>query len=253
MEMRTGNPAFSEATFESFSKRGFFDQAAARMTVEGTATKTGILLLLAALSGALTWNLATNPATAGMAMALAIGGALGALISCLVICFKPTTAPYLSPVYALLEGLFLGAISAIYNTRYEGIVPQAVGLTFGVMAVMLIAYRGGLVRATPKFTVGVIAATGGVALFYLGTIVLNLFGVHTSYMHDNSWLGIGISLVVVAIAALNLVLDFDLIENGARRGAPKFMEWYAAFGLMVTLVWLYVELLRLLSRFSRRN
>ncbi|MEI6432534.1 MAG: Bax inhibitor-1/YccA family protein [bacterium] len=254
MELRSGNPAFSDKTFDTFEDKVFFNKATLteRMTVEGTATKTGILLLMAVITAAFPWNLTLNPATMGLGWALAIGGLFGALIVSLITCFKPTAAPVTAPIYALLEGLALGAISARYNDRYEGIVAQAIGLTFGVMAIMLIAYMGRLVRATPKFTIGVIAATGSVALLYLVSMVMNLFGFHMPFLHDSGPIGIGISLVIVAIAALNFVLDFDLIESGARRGAPKFMEWYAAFGLMVTLVWLYMEILRLLSKLSRR-
>ena len=253
MEMRSGNPAFSEETFDNFAKKGLFDRATERMTVEGTVTKTGILLLLAVITAAFTWNMALNPATEGLGWMLAFGGVIGGLIFALITCFKPTAAPFTAPVYALLEGLALGAISAVYERQFHGIVGQAVGLTFGVMAVMLVAYRTRLIRATPAFTKGVIAATGGAFLFGMSMIVLSLFGVNVSMFYNSSPLGIGISVVILVIAALNLILDFDLIESGANRGAPKFMEWYAAFGLMVTLVWLYLRLLRLLSQLSRRN
>jgi uncharacterized YccA/Bax inhibitor family protein len=252
--MRSSNPALSEKTFDNFARSGYFDQAmSSRMTVEGTVNKTGILLLLAVLSAAFTWGEVLN-GNEGAAMALALGGALGGFIVALVTCFKPSASPYTAPIYAVLEGLVLGAFSSVLNRAYPGIVAQAVGLTFGVMAVMLIAYRSRLIQATEKFKIGIIAATGGIALFYLVLLVGRLFGAEFgAFMWNPTPLSIGISLVVVAIAALNLILDFDLIEQGARRGAPKFMEWYAAFGLLVTLVWLYLELLRLLAKLQSRD
>jgi uncharacterized YccA/Bax inhibitor family protein len=252
--MRSSNPALSEKTFDNFARSGYFDQAvASRMTVEGTVNKTGILLLLAVISAAFTWHQVLAPGGEGAAMALALGGALGGFIVAMVTVFKPTVSPYTAPVYALLQGLVLGAFSSILNQAYPGIVTQAVGLTFGVMAVMLIAYRTRLIQATEKFKIGVVAATGGIALFYLVLLVGRLFGANFGFfMWNPTPLSIGISLVVVVVAALNLILDFDLIEQGARRGAPKFMEWYGAFSLMVTLIWLYFEILRLLSKLNRR-
>jgi uncharacterized YccA/Bax inhibitor family protein len=248
--MRTSNPTLSEETFDRFAEAGHYEGSHGVMTVEGTANKTGILLLLAVLTASFTWmQVSTAPATA---MMWAIGGAIGAFIVALIAIFNPKSAPITAPIYALLEGLFLGAISGFLNSRYEGIVPTAVGLTFGVMAAVLIAYRTGLVRATPQFTAGVIAATFGVCLFYLVLAVVRMFGGEFGYfMWEGGWLSIAVSLVVVAIAAMNLVLDFDLIEDGAARQAPKFMEWYGAFSLMVTLVWLYLEILRLLSKLRR--
>jgi uncharacterized YccA/Bax inhibitor family protein len=160
----------------------------------------------------------------------------------------------LAPLYALLEGLFIGGISAIFNAmfakNYPGLVMQAVGLTFGVAIAMFLLYNFRIIRATEKFKSVIIASTLGIGIFYLITLVLNMFGVNVSFMYDNSLLSIGISLFVVAIAALNLIMDFDMIEQGAERGAPKFMEWYGAFGLLVTIVWLYIEILKLLSKLS---
>jgi len=152
----------------------------------------------------------------------------------------------------LLEGLFLGGISAILDARFPGIVIQAVGLTFGTLFIMLLAYRSGLIHVTDKFRMGVVAATGGIALLYLATIVLGFFGASVPYIHDSGTIGIAFSLFVIVVAALNLVLDFDLIEKGAAHGAPKYVEWYAAFGLMVTLIWLYIEFLRFLSKLRSR-
>ena len=177
-------------------------------------------------------------------------GAIGGLVLALIISFKPTTAPYLAVPYALLEGLAIGGLSAMLESRYPGIAIQAVGLTFGVFAVMLVAYRTGLIRATERFRAVVLAATGGIALVYVVTIVLSFFHVQTPVfsLTDSSPLSIGISLVIVGVAALNLILDFDIIETGVARGAPRYMEWYCGFGLLVTLVWLYMEILRLLAK-----
>jgi len=170
----------------------------------------------------------------------------------LVTTFKKTWSPVTAPLYALVEGFFLGAISAMFNARFEGIVFQAVLLTFCTLFALLFAYRSGLIKATENFKLGVVAATGGIALVYLATIVLGFFGIKIPMIHDSGIVGIGFSLFVVVIAALNLVLDFDFIENGVEQGAPKYMEWYGAFGLMVTLVWLYIEFLRLLSKLQSR-
>ncbi|MDX1933023.1 MAG: Bax inhibitor-1/YccA family protein [Capsulimonadales bacterium] len=251
--MRTANPTLNEETLNNFARNGYFDRAAGRMTIEGTVNKTAILLLLAVAAAAYTWNLVLTGGAA-LAMPIAFGGAIGALILAVVTSFKPDAARFTAPLYAVLEGLFLGAFSAIINARFPGIVPQAVALTFGVLAVMLVAYRAGVIRASGKFVMGIVAATGAIAVFYLVLMIGNLFNpMFSSFMWQPSPLSIGISLVVTVVAALNLVLDFDLIEDGVRRGAPKWMEWYGGYGLMVTLVWLYIEILRLLSLLSRRD
>ena len=158
-----------------------------------------------------------------------------------------------APLYALAEGLFLGGVSSLFEARFPGIVMQAVLLTFGTLFALLMAYRSGLVRATENFKLGVVAATGGIALVYLATIVLGFFGIGIPYIHESGLVGIGFSLFVVVVAALNLVLDFDFIETGVEQGAPKYMEWYGAFGLMVTRVWLYIEFLRLLAKLQSRD
>jgi uncharacterized YccA/Bax inhibitor family protein len=157
-----------------------------------------------------------------------------------------------APVYALLEGLALGGISAAFDLRYPGIGIQAVSLTFGTLLVLLLAYSSGLIKVTQKFRLGVVAATGGIALFYVMQMLLGFFGVRFAAINGSGVIGIGFSLIVVAVAALNLVLDFDFIESGVQSGAPKYMEWYGAFGIMVTLVWLYLEILRLLAKMNRR-
>ena len=158
-----------------------------------------------------------------------------------------------APIYAALEGLALGGISAVFESRYPGIVSQAVFLTFGTLAALLIAYRSGWIKATENFKLGVVAATGGIFFVYLISFVLSFFGVSIPLIHGSGVFGILFSLFVVVIAALNLVLDFDFIEQGAEQGAPKYMEWFAAFGLMVTLIWLYLEVLRLLSKLQQRR
>jgi uncharacterized YccA/Bax inhibitor family protein len=221
------------------------------MTVQGTVNKTGVLLLLVLLTAAWTWRMYY---TAADSMGVwVLGGAIGGFIVALVTVFKKQWAGVTAPLYALLEGLVLGGISSLMEARYPGIVIQAVGLTFGTLFGLLFAYRSGLIKVTENFKLGVVAATGGIALLYLATMVLGLFNVRMPYIHESGLIGIGFSLFVVVVAALNLVLDFDFIEKGAEQGAPKYMEWYAAFGLMVTLIWLYIEILRLLSKMRSRR
>ncbi len=170
----------------------------------------------------------------------------------MVTVFKKEWSPVTAPIYALLEGLVLGGLSAALDLRYPGIAIQAVSLTFGTLFVLLLAYRSGLIQVTQKFRLGIIAATGGIMLFYLLEMLLGFFGIRFAAINGSGVIGIGFSLFVVAIAALNLVLDFDFIERGVQCGAPKYMEWYGAFGIMVTLVWLYIEILRLLSKIRSR-
>jgi uncharacterized YccA/Bax inhibitor family protein len=184
---------------------------------------------------------------------LLLVGAVGGLIVALVTVFKPTWAPVSAPIYALLEGLVIGGVSAVAEARFPGIVIQAVGLTFGTCLALLLAYKSRLIRATENFKLGVVAATGGIFLFYVITMILGFFGVRIPLIYQSGPVGIIFSLVVVVIAALNLVLDFDFIEQGAARGAPRYMEWYAAFGLMVTLIWLYIEILNLLMKLRSRE
>jgi uncharacterized YccA/Bax inhibitor family protein len=167
--------------------------------------------------------------------------------------FKKEWAAFTAPVYALLEGLFLGGFSAIMELRFPGIAIEAVALTFGTCLVMLLAYRSGLIRPTQKFMIGIVAATGGIALVYFASMILGFFHIQIPGIFGSGPIGILFSLVVVVIAALNLILDFSVIEDGARMGAPKYMEWYSAFGLMVTLVWLYLEMVRLLAKLRDRR
>ena len=243
--MRTANPALNAKTF---TDRGLASERA--MTINGTVQKTGVLLLLVVCAAAYTWRVAASGASAGGWIA---GGAIGGFIVALVTIFKKSWAPVTAPVYAVLEGLFLGAISAMFEAQFKGIVLSAVGGTLGTLFCLLLAYQSGLIRATENFKLGVFAATGGICLIYLVSFVLGLFGVRIPFIHESGWIGIGFSVFVVIIAALNLVLDFDFIEQGAAQGAPRYMEWYAAFGLMVTLIWLYIEMLRLLAKISSRR
>ena len=244
--LRSSNPVLREKTFSGQIVTG------QEMTLQGTVNKTGLLLLFVVIGAAWTWGLAHSQ-TPEAALPWMMGGLIGGLIACLVTVFKPNWSPLTSPVYAALEGLMLGGISALFDKSYPGIAIQAVGLTFATLFVMLLAYKTGIVRATRGFKLGVIAATGAIFLVYLVNIGLRLF-LHTEVPGLNSAtpLGIGISVVIVIIAALNLILDFDLIESGVRMGAPKYMEWYGAFALMVTLVWLYLEILRLLGKARQR-
>ncbi len=216
------------------------------MTINGTINKTLIMLLLVGLTFTITWKMAFAQ-NAGV-IGWSIAGAIGGLIVALVITFKKEWSTYLAPIYALLEGLFLGAVSAVVEMQIPGIVFKAVGLTFGVLFLILFLYRSGIIKATEKFKMGVVAATGAIALFYLVAMVLSLFGIRIGFLHEGGVLGILFSLAVVVIAALNLILDFDFIEQGAAEGLPKYMEWYGSFALMVTLIWLYLEILRLLAK-----
>ena len=183
---------------------------------------------------------------------LMVAGGIGGFIVAMVTIFKKEWSPVTAPIYALLEGLLLGGVSAMLELRFHGIAIQAVALTFGTLVAMLLAYRSGLIKVTDKLRLGIVAATGGIAVFYLLQFILGFFGVHFTTINGSSPIGIGFSIVVVIVAALNLVLDFDLIENGASSGAPKYMEWYSAFALMITLIWLYFEILRLLSKVRSR-
>jgi len=255
--MRSGNPALKDSTFLDLSRGttvvGGDSQV---MTLNGTVNKTGMLLLLTVLTAAYSWSQVDFGAGAqpGGAFNLYLwGGLIAGLVFAIATIVKKQWAPVTAPLYALSEGFFLGAISAMYSYLYEGIVQQAVLLTFGTLFAMLLAYRSGLIKPTEKFRAGVIAATGGIALVYLATIVLRFFDIQIPLIHESGMIGIGFSLFVIVIAALNLVLDFDFIETGVEQRAPKYMEWYGGFALLVTLVWLYIEFLRLLSKLQSRN
>ncbi|MDR6842291.1 Bax inhibitor-1/YccA family protein [Pseudoxanthomonas sacheonensis] len=256
--IRSGNPALKESTFLDLGSGAVVSRDAGAMTLNGTVNKTGILLLLAVLTAAFAWSQSVAvgsdgiPTIAPGVVGYMLGGAIGGFVLALITIFKKTWAPVTAPLYALVEGFFLGSISAMYELRFDGIVFQAVLLTFGTLFALLMAYRSGLIKATENFKLGVVAATGGIFLVYLATMVLGFFNINIPLIHESGIVGIGFSLFVIVIAALNLVLDFDFIENGVEQGAPKYMEWYGAFGLMVTLVWLYLEFLRLLSKLNSR-
>jgi uncharacterized YccA/Bax inhibitor family protein len=255
---KSSNPAFSE---KIFSKAGAYTSDET-MTVQGTMNKALLMLILVILGAAFTWKgfFDAMPAEGAENVALPTSvitwmliGGIGGFITSLIVIFAPKTSPYTAPIYAVLEGLFLGGISAFFAMQYSGIVMQAVGLTFITFFIMLTAYRTGLIKVTEKFRTIIIVATAAIALMYFVTFILGFFGVNTGYIHGNGLLSIGISIAVIAIAALNLLLDFDFIDRASAQGAPKYMEWYGAFGLMVTLIWLYIEFLRLLSKLNSRN
>jgi uncharacterized YccA/Bax inhibitor family protein len=235
--------------FEQVSRES---SATGAMTINGTINKVGLMLLLVIAAASFTWNQVTgvNP---GNVQLYTIGGAIGGFITALITVFRPQSSPVTAPIYAILEGLFLGSITAVINSAYPGVAFQAVLLTFGTLFTMLLLYRSGRIRATPRFRRGVFMATGAVFFAYLFSWIFSLFGMPMGFMHSGGALGIIINLVIIVIAALNLIMDFDFIERGAGMGAPKFMEWYGAFGLMVTLIWLYIEFLRLLARFAGRE
>ena len=253
--MKTANPALNDKTFRGVpgAAYGGWSGTAERMTLSGTVNKTGVLLLLAMASACWTWYLFLGTHAVSAVSGLMMLGLIGGFILAMVTIFKPVWAGVTAPLYALAEGLALGGISAMFEVRYPGVPIEAVGLTFGTLAVMLLAYRSGLIKMNDKMRMGIVAATGGIAVFYLLEMVMGFFGVHFAAVNGSGPIGIGFSLVVVAVAAMNLVLDFDFIEKGVQFGAPKYMEWYGAFSLMVTLVWLYMEMLRLLSKIRSRN
>ncbi len=244
MDLKTSNPAFAGNTFTA---TGVTVGYGPTMTIAGTVNKAGILILCILATAIWTWNdyFTNGPAAVGGYIAL---GAFGGFIVAMVTTFKKEWSPITAPIYALLEGLFLGALSAMFEMRFPGIAIESVALTFGTCFCMLLAYRSGLIRPTQKFVMGIVAATGGIALVYFASMILGLFHVQIPGIFGSGPIGVLFSLAVVIVAALNLILDFSVIEEGAYRGAPKYMEWYSAFGLMVTLVWLYLEIIRLLSK-----
>ena len=252
--MRSGNPALKESTFLDLGSGSVVRRDAGAMTLNGTVNKTAFLLVLTLLGAMFTWGKFFASGGTANLMPYVLGGAIGGLVVALVTVFKKEWSPVTAPLYAVLEGLFIGAVSAMFELRFPGIVMQAAALTFGTLGALLLAYRSGLIKATENFKLGVFAATGGIALLYLVNIGMRVFGFEgMGFIHESSWLGIAFSGFVVVIAALNLVLDFDFIEQGVEHGAPKYMEWYAAFGLLVTLIWLYLEILRLLAKLQSRD
>ena len=246
--MRSSNPVMTGKIYEKAGSAA----SGSVMTINGTINKIGLLLLLVIAAASYTWNLVLGD-DPGRAGTMAIVGGIGGFIMAMITIFRPKSAGYTAPVYAILEGMFLGAISAVINAKYPGVAFQAVLLTIGTLFSMLFLYRSGRIRATPKFRKGVMMATGAIFFAYMISWIMSMFGMSMGFMHSSGLLGIGINMVIIVVAAMNLILDFDFIEKGSQAGAPKYMEWYGAFGLMVTLVWLYIEFLRLLSRFAGRN
>lgn len=247
--MRSSNPTMSAKIFDKYTVSG---SDSGTMTVNGTITKTGIMTILVIAAASYTWGMVTG-GDPSRAMTFTLIGAIGGLITAIITALSPRISAVTAPIYAILEGLFLGGISAIVNQAYPGIPIQAVMLTLGTLFTMLFLFRSGRIRATPKFRRGVFMATGAIFFAYLASWIMSMFGMSVGFMHSAGPIGILINLVVLVVAALNLILDFDFIERGAAMGAPKYMEWYGAFGLMVTLVWLYIEFLRLLMRFAGRD
>jgi len=247
--MRTSNPALTAKTFADVRR----DPNAPVMTLDGTVNRSAFLLFLVMVSAAWVWTQVRGAADQSVAGPWILVGALGGFVAALVTIFKKEWSPITAPVYAALEGLALGGLSALFEVKYPGIAMQSVGLTFATLAAMLLAYRSGLIKVTEKFKLGVVAATGAIALYYLVGLGLSFFGIAMPFLQGNSTASIVASGIIVVVAALNLILDFDFIHTGVEGGAPKYMEWYGAFGLMVTLVWLYLEILRLLAKSRSRR
>jgi uncharacterized YccA/Bax inhibitor family protein len=253
--LRSHNPVL---TADAFGARSVTGSAADSMTVQGTVNKTALSLIILIATAAYTWNLGApgpmdtpgNPAAVAPWMMV---GVIGGFILAMATVFKKEWSPVTAPAYAALEGLALGGISVLFESRYPGIVSQAVFLTFGTLGALLMAYRSGMIKVTDNLRLGIVAATGGIALVYLVGFIMSFFGTGIPMIHGSGTIGIAFSFIVVGVAAMNLVLDFDFIEHASERGAPKYMEWYGAFGLMVTLVWLYMEILRLLSKLQDRR
>ena len=242
---RTGNPTLKDSTFVRATTR---DEGV--MTLEGTVNKTGISLMILVATAAVAWSV---PFGGAMVMPTLWTGLIGGLVLSLVTVFKNQWAPMTTPLYAAFEGLFVGTISLLFNLRYPGIAFNAAALTLAILAALLVAYRTGWIHPSENFKLGVAAATGGIFLVYMTGLVLGFFGIEIPLIHGSGIVGIGFSLFVVALASANLVLDFDFIEKGVSNRAPKHMEWYGAFALLVTLVWLYIEILRLLAKLQDRK
>jgi uncharacterized YccA/Bax inhibitor family protein len=246
LNYRSGNPALNSNAFANETNKRRGAELVDVMTIKGTVDKTAIGLFLLIFSAYYTFS-------AEMSYMIPVG-IFGGLIIAIITIFKKEWSPITVPIYAILEGLALGSISFYFDEKYNGIVIQAIGLTLCILASLLIAYRSGIIKATENFKLGVFAATGGIFLIYFVSFIMSFFGTSFSVLSPNnsSLMSIGISLFIVVIASLNLVIDFDFIEEGAEKGAPKYMEWYGAFGLLVTLIWLYLEILKLLAKTRNR-
>lgn len=244
--MRSGNPTLTTNTFRERSLDG------TAMTLNGTVHKTALLLFGVIATAAVSWRRTVMTEDIATLTPYILVGGLGGFVVAMITIFKKEWSPVTAPLYAVLEGLFLGIISAMFEQMFPGIVFQAVLLTFGTLGSLLLAYKSGLIKATENFKLGVAAATGAICMIYMVNFVMSIFGSGIPFIHESGTFGILFSLFVVVIAALNLVLDFDFIEAGVAQGAPKYMEWYAGFGLLVTLIWLYLEILRLLAKLRSR-
>lgn len=254
--MRTGNPTLNDKIFDIATEKSILKARQNQigrletMTISGTVNKSFILIAILFAAASFSWDktskLESSPST------WLWGSAITGFILAMITVFKKDWSPITAPFYAAAEGILLGSISVVFEMQFPGIVMQAVMGTIGTFIGLLFAYKSGIIKATENFKLGIFAATAGVGLIYLLSMVLGFFGMTIPFIHESGIVGIGFSVVVVIIAALNLVLDFDFIENGERKGAPKFMEWYSAFALLVTLVWLYLEILRLLSKLNKR-
>lgn len=247
---KSGNPTLSEKYFRKHLQADSTEV----MTERGTIKKFGFLFLMVLAGAAFAWNAFYQGKNV---LPWMIGAAIVGLVLVLIISFRPKTSPYLAPAYGLAEGVFVGGLSAFLNYQFAatapGIILQAVGLTFGVVIAMFLLYNFRIIKVTERFKSIVIVATVGIGVFYLLAFILRFFGIEMPLIYDTGIWGIGFSLLIVGIAAMNLLLDFDMIEQGANMGAPKYMEWYGAFGLLVTIIWLYIEILRLLAKINSRD
>lgn len=247
--MRSSNPVFNEAVFDQARQESAASSGV--MTVQGTVNKTSLLLAIVMGSSLVSWRMfATDPSAA---MSLAILCSILGLVVAMITVFRKSAAPATAPIYAILQGLVMGAVSAAYAQHFEGIVFQAILLTFGTLGCMLGVYTSGMIPVTERLKMGIVAATGAVAMIYIFAFIAGMLGFPLFSIFGNGPIGIGFSIFVVGLAAFNLLLDFDFIEKGSERGLPGYFEWYGAFGLMVTLIWLYLEILRLLSKTRRRR
>ena len=248
---KTSNPTLGENIIKNFA----FTATDRTMTVQGTITKIALLLALVVAGAVFTWSKVMSGIETGAVSVNGwmIGGSVAGFVLAMVISFKQEWAPFLAPVYAVCEGLFVGSMSAYFEAMYPGLVMRAVLLTFSVLFALLFLYKMQIVKATQRFRTILIAATSGICIAYLISFILSLFGINMSFIFGGGSMGLIVSVVVVAVAALNLVLDFDFVEHGAEAGLPAYFEWYGAFGLMVTLVWLYIEILRLLAIVAGRR
>ena len=246
--MRTANPALRDDVFSGLRIQNRADA----MTFQGVVNKTAILFILMLVAAAWTWSLFVSAKNPGLVGPLMIGGAIVGFVLAIATSFKPAWSAFLAPPYALCQGLFIGGISATFEASYPGIVLQAASLTFGTLAVLLTIYKTGIIQVSDNLRLGIVAATGGIALVYFVSIILGFFGINVPFIQGSGLFSIGFSVVVVIVAAMNLILDFDFIARGVQQGLPRYMEWYGAFALMVTLIWLYIEMLRLLSKLRNR-